>query len=554
MSNLSGMWRRESRRILALLGMASALTAQEPARLDLGGAVLANGEAIRYLRMLALTDSVGGGAMTVQPFTARGEAPWLALAARTDHPWAARFSAADARSLTATRRWQGAEFALLRPDAQLHWRSLEPTTEVDGVIWAGKGATIAAQAGLRARWGILRAQFAPVVFTAQNDVFGLAPNGRSGAGVYRDSRFPNAIDLPQRFGDASYSRVDLGDSFVEASAFGLMLGISNARQQWGPSQQIPLVLGPGAGGFMHLQWGTAAPMRTPIGSFQLRGIGGKLEQSEYSPVQTGERSRFLTAIVLSYSPAFARSAEFGIARLANGPWPAQGLRPRDLLRPFEDIINDNVGDINENADNGFASVFLRVAPPGSGFEAYGELAREDFSGSPRWLALEPDDLASYSIGVARSRMIGSALQTLRAEIVNSEVAQAERAQRGFDRPIPPYRHGGTRQGLTNRGQLLGSREAYGGSAAVVSWERFTQDGRLSVAARRETLFDWLPALGATGGVPQAAVRLGLRAELMRFRDDADWSVLVAPSYTLNHNLQLGRDRFALDVQFRWRGL
>jgi hypothetical protein len=219
------------------------------------------------------------------------------------------------------------------------------------------------------------------------------------------------------------------------------------------------------------------------------------------------------------------------------------------------MINDNVQEINQNADNGFASAFIRIAPPGSGFEVYGEISREDFAGNWRWLAEEPDDLAHYTLGIAQSRKNASgALTVLRAELTNGEVAHQERGARTLRRPIAPYTHGSTRQGLTNRGQLLGSAATFGGAGGTLTWERYDTRGRLRFAGERMTVLDWLPALGPTGGVSHAEVRYGARAELMRFRGDAEWGVMIAPSYTLNRNLEQGRDLFNLTLQLRWRGL
>ena len=56
-----------------------------------------------------------------------------------------------------------------------------PVDRNDGVLWAGRGATIALQGGLGAEWRWMRAQLAPVAFGAQNAGFALAPNGRTGS-------------------------------------------------------------------------------------------------------------------------------------------------------------------------------------------------------------------------------------------------------------------------------------------------------------------------------------------------------------------------------------
>lgn len=537
---------------LAALAITAPLTITAPlaaqSQLDLGGAMLPQGDEQRYLRALALTDSSGTMAVTLQPFGRRGDAAARARALTLSHPWRARFAA----PAPAEARWRP-QLRILRPVAGFRYQSDRPWPEDDGVVWAGVGTTMSVQAGMAAHWGPLRAQVAPVAFAAENRDFALAPNGFADERRFRDGRFPGAIDLPQRFGDAAYRRVDLGDSFIEVEAFGFVTGLSNARQHWGPSQFHPLVIGSGSGGFAHAHLSTASPLATPIGAFQFRLLAGRLEQSAYSPITSGETSRFLSGMAMSLRPRFVPSIEVGVTRIINGPWPPGGLGLADALRPFEGIINDNAQAINKNADNGFASVFARFAPKGGGLEAYGELSREDFAGDPRQLYLEPDDLMHLSVGIARSTRVGERMRVLRAELVNGEINHYEREGRSLVRPIPPYTHTPTSQGLTNRGQLLGSYGAYGGSAAVISWHQYSVAGSASLAAERLVRADWLPTLGVSGGIPQSDVSYRLRFERARFRGQHLWSATIAPRYSLNSNLQRGADRFGLDLQLRWQG-
>lgn len=562
------MRRTESRRgvgfagaLLAMTLASSLLTRPSGAqsRLELGGAMLANGEEQRYLRALALTDSARSLAVSLQPFGASGDAAARGLATTIGHPWASRFAATTdgPQPITPVARRSMADRprgALLRPDARAVFLSDRPWAADDGVVWAGRGATLAAQAGVSASWWRLRAQLAPVAFYAQNAAFALAPNGRTGDERYRDARFPRSIDLPQRFGDTPYGRLDLGDSFIEAEAGGLVLGVSNARQHWGPAREYPLVLGTGSGGFAHAHLSAAEPVDLRVGHLQFRLMGAQLAESSFAPANSaGTSTRFLSAFVFAFRPRLIDAVEVGASRLVNGPWPAGGFGLGELALPFEGIVNNNRDPINQNTYNGFASVFLRIAPRGSGLEVYAELSREDFAGDARQLLLEPDDLVHYTVGVARARRDADGLSVLRAELVNGEVSHFERQGRGLDRPIAPYTHSPTTQGLTNRGQLLGSAAAFAGAGGTLAWDRYSERGRRTYSIERLVLRDWLPALGSTGGVPEAEVSYRLAAEELRFRGNRDWSLQVATRYTLNANLEQGRDVFGLELQFRWRG-
>lgn len=511
------------------------------ASLDLGGAMLADGEELRYLRALSLSDSSLRLPVVLQPFGHRLERRLRAAASASQHPWQSRFAVPASPGFT---------WSLLRPDAQLMYLSDRPQSRNDGVVWTGRGTTVATQAGVRAEWRWFRAQVAPVGFSTQNSGFPLLgpPTAQ-----YGDPRFPRNIDLPERFGNGSYGRLDWGDTFLEVEALGMLVGVSNARQDWGPAQQFPLVLSTGSGGFAHVHVGTSAPLRTTLGDFSARWIGGRLEQSEYSPIDSGESARFLVGFLGSFSPSFAPGVEIGGSRIINGPWPRGGLGIRSVTRPFEAIVNDNAGPVNRNLDNGFASVFLRIAPPGLGLEAYAELSRDDFSGDVRQLIIEPDDLAQYMLGIARTSQTNGSLRALRFEIVNGELAHTERGVRGLSAPYPPYVHWGTRQGLTNRGQLLGTFGAYGGAAASLSWELFDSRGRERVELERLLVHDWLPALGPIGGVTAGEIRYALRTERLRFRGNADWTASAGLLYTLNRGLVEGQDVVGLEFGLRWRG-
>jgi len=554
------MRRSESRRLVEgvrasalvlALALCAPLALSAQSRLDLGGAMLPQGEELRYLRNLALVDSSASFDVTLQPISRRVQSRARANAAASSHPWASRFqSAQQPFSLALGRQFN---LQLLRPDASATLLTDRPAALDDGVAWSGRGGNLTLQAGATAEWRWFRAQLAPIAFVAQNADFALAPNSFSDARRFRDSRFPNAIDLPQRFGESSYSRLDLGDSFIDADVGALSFGVSNARQHWGPAREYPLMLGTGSGGFLHFYVGSAEALDVVVGSLNLRLMGAKLEQSPYSPIQSGERSRFLSGAVMSFRPRFAQSLEIGLARLVNGPWPADGFGIGELLLPFEGLINDNTDPINQNDNNGFAGAFVRFAPAGGGLEVYGEMSREDFAGDLRQLYLEPDDLLHYTLGVASARRVGEAIRVLRVELVNGEVNHYEREGRTLSRPIPPYTHSRTRQGLTNRGQLLGSFAAYGGAGATASYEVLSERGRRSITVDRTLLRDWLPGQGITGGVNEGEVTYRLRVEELRFRGDAEWALSVAPTYTLNRNLAQGEDVFGLELGLRWRG-
>jgi len=550
------MLRGKSRRVLAnvavaLLGVfaaSSGVLAQGAAGRNVAGGIAAGGDEALYLRALAMTDSSTLPSL-LQPFSAEAARRLQGRAAEIG-PWASRYSTARG-----VRSVAGVALQVITPELGLTYHSAMPLSRNDGPIWAGRGSTVHGYGGVAASWKWLSLQLAPVLFTTDNAGFDLLPTGRSGVGVYADPRFPNTIDAPQRFGPDRYSRLDLGESFIRVEAFGVTAGLSNARLNWGPGREHSVVMSPNAGGFAHGFVGTSRPLNVWLGHVEGRLIGGRLEQSDYSPILTGERDRFTSGFIGTFRPRLLPALELGATRVMQVAWPEGGPSLSQILRPFQTVISDPQSGAtpNQNSENQYASAFLRIAPAARGFEAYAELGREDFSGNLRWAITEPEDLAVLLLGFAHAkRGSDGELRVLRAELINGETSHTERGDRGLSRPIPPYTHGRTRQGLTNRGQLLGSPVAYGGSGATLSYERYSSVGRRLIAVERQLRLDW-QRTSTTPGTREAEVLWGLRWEESRFVGARELTLSAAPSLVLNRNLEAGRDVWNLEFALRWRG-
>ena len=516
--------------------------AQVARRLDLGGGVEVGGEAEQYLRVLQLSGTVPALPWAVLPFAATPES---ALVPSGEHPWSARFTGGD--SLPAFR-W-------LRPTALTAVNSTFPYQIAPGPMWSGRGVNLAVQGGFAARRGRVRVQLAPIAFIAQNAEFPVAPNGTAGELRFRDARFPFNIDHPQRFGESAYGRLDAGTSSIAVDVGGVAAGVSSAAQRWGPSREFPLLLGPGAGGFPHAYLGTSMPVDLWLVRLQARLIAGYLAHSDFSP--SSARQRAASAAVIGVSPRGAEGLEIGFARFFESTDPLtlrRILRPislRGLVGALGDQRND---DDNVAHENQMASAFFRWARPTAGFEIYGEWYREDYPGDLRKLILKPDDLSTFALGFQRAIVRSpSRRRVVRFEIVDGELSHQERAQRGIDEPLPPYIHGEVAQGHTLRGRILGSPEAYGGSALRAAVDDYSAAGRLTVGIERSLRFDWLPGAPVTTTPVHPDVLYAVRAELLRFAGRRDYTFTLVPAVDLNRNLEPGAERFNLHAGIRIRG-
>jgi hypothetical protein len=507
-----------------------------------------------YVRYLQLTGAAGS-----YPWSLRGlSAPEVrSVATELPHPWRATYELRDSARPSA---WT--EFVPLSLD--LWYNTGFPYGSNDGPVWAGRGATIAVRGGVSFGAGPLTVRLAPIWFGSENRAFDLLPTGRAGPLVYADGLFPNAVDRPQRFGNGGYSRLDPGESSIRLDAGPVAVGVSSASQSWGPMAEYPFLLGAGAPGIPHIFAGTSRPLNIGIGRLHGRVIWGRLEQSNYSPVQGSKyyvsatesgRIRFASGVVATLTPRGLPGLELGLGRFFHSPWPAEGLPSSYFGKPFETILKrslvaaateaDSLGD----PDNQLAAVFARWVFPGSGFEVYGEYGREDHNWDLRDFLNEPDHARTYGLGFRK--IFGEQadrFRGLRAELMNFQLPTLarHRSQGAI------YLHTILRQGHTHHGQLLGADVGVGAaSGAMVAWDSYTPAGRSTVFARRNVRQE-RGQLHETGIAvdPSTDVSYSLGAERLRFRGRAEVTSSLAMVWNLNRNF--GGDAFNLNAHVAGR--
>ena len=423
----------------------------------------------------------------------------------------------------------------------------------DGAIWAGRGLTAAIQGGIAARWRHVSLQIEPLVFHAQNSSFDILPTGRSGAGAFGNA-FNQYIDLPQRFGDGGYTRLDGGNSTLRIDYAWFAGAVSTANQFWGPAIENPVILGDNAGGFPHAYIGTSHPVDIRIGRVQGRLVWGRLDQSASSPqVGLGAR-RFMSGIVGIFVPKGAPGLEIGATRFFHTPWPDDGLLHAPFLKPLGGVFKRSFSRVDnetgtDTLDNQLASVFARWVFPGSGLEIYGEYGKEDHNQDTRDLYQEPDHQAAYLIGFQRAwRRAPDELLSLRGEILNSRISHLDqrRAQ------APWYTHfGGVQQGHTALGQVLGSAGGFGGGAAFLAMDRVTPTGRWTLSTARFMRAE--ARLAGTTGLPVSArsdvmQTLGIERMVMT----PNFEVVGGATGVLDLNRDFRRDQFNLNLSLTLR--
>jgi len=446
--------------------------------------VFVGAETEAYLRYMDLIDTTSSASWQIRPLSP-SQLRALGSAAQAG-PWAAQLRSFDAP--------RDIEAGLLSPGIALRYNSQFPYGSNDGAIWAGRGATTSAQVGAFAVAGPFSITLLPVVFRAENAAFPVAfspaPCGCA------DPIYGGIVDRPQRFGADPYQRFDPGQSTIRGDLFGLAGGVTTANESWGPMVEYPFILGDNAPGFLHAFAGTSHPLPIFIGRAQARVIYGRLEQSEFSPVtgskfytsnaETG-RVRFASGLILTFQPRGFDGLEIGGARFIHSIYPRSGLPESYLKKPLQAFLKVNLPGIDQRiagTDNQLASAFARWAFRESGLEVYGEYGREDNAYDLRDLTQEPDHSRAYSLGLAKvvANQPQAGITVLRAEIMNFQLPPLATTRRGEG---SIYYHSPTRQGHTNRGQLLGADIGVGAAAAAtVRLDRYSTGGRWAVFLRR----------------------------------------------------------------------
>lgn len=513
---------------------AAAAGAQTPRSVGGRSEVFAGSELESYLRVLQTI-----GAVPLYPWSIRNFslAELDALSPlQGGHPWSDRYDWVVNRA-----RWT---FDVVQPTLVSRFNSTFPYGWNDGPVWAGRGVTTAVQAGFAVRYRPLSLTVAPLAFRSENDRFALLPNGAGGQLIYADGVYPQEIDLPQRFGDRPYERLDPGQSTLRLDTWGMAVGVSTANQFWGPAIDFPFILGNNAAGFPHAFLGTAHPI--DLWGLRLHGrlVWGQLEQSAFSPETAAAGRRFMAGLVGVATLRWVPGLELGLSRFVHSVWPPGGPTLDDLLRPLRSRYHAN--QLKVANDNQLASAFFRWVFPRRGVEAYGEYGREDYNQNFRDLLEEPDHIGGYSYMVGFRKVVsrpGPRLISMRIELQHAPAAVVPL---GRQRP-PVYIHSGEpAQGHTERGQLLGSAGGLGGAATMLAMDVYHPGGRWTVQVTRMLRQDagYFPRTGQVD--PRARdLQHTLALERLAFRGRYDLLARAAAVYEMNRDFR--RDAFNLNL-------
>ncbi len=345
----------------------------------------------------------------------------------------------------------GIRLELLPARLDFEVSSAYPDDRNNGVLWAGRGMSGAVTAGAVARWGPITAGLSPVLAAQENASVLIQPVVPPGYSRFAYPWHAGRIDWPTRFGDAAFAVADPGDSFVRLDSHGFVIGLSNENLWWGPGRINGMLMSNTGPGFPHVFLGTSDALDVGIGRLQGRALWGHLAESDYFDSDPSNDSRLFAGLVLAFSPAPVPELSVGFSRAY-----LETLRPgeRSLWQQITDPYRaPRSNPLGGTGNNQLFSLFLRFALPESGFEAYGEWAREDNWEDATDLLMEIDHSQAYTVGFQDVVELRSRWLRLWGELTHLGASTTFLSGRPA---VTFYTHSQVRQGYTQRGQLLGA--------------------------------------------------------------------------------------------------
>jgi hypothetical protein len=491
-----------------------------------------------YARVLQIT-----GVTQVESFTVRSlAADWAPPSGQ--HPWA--------RNLVSEARagW----LTILPAHVRAFANSRFPVVRNDGAVWQGKGLTTAVDAGAALNWRAVTVTLNPTLIFTGNARFELAPVALPGVPPYG---YPwRVIDMPQRFGSDPFWTFDWGQSEIRLRTGPLRVGLSSANLWWGPGIRNAIVMSNNAPGFPHAFVGTDGPATTSVGDVEARWIWGRLAQSEWFDPSV-EDTRFLTGIVLAYSPSFLDGLTLGVTRVFYSLVRDAGVPTGDYFAVFTGLRKETLATpqnpTGDDEHDQLLSLFARWAFPDDGFELYGEWSRNDHSWKLSDFFLEPEHSQGYTLGLQKAMN----LSVDRLLALTFEMTHLERSTTFQVRDTPTYyAHSIVTQGYTHRGQVIGAGIGPGGNSQYVGTTMFAPWGKAGVYLERQVrdndaYYAWAAANNETICCNDVSFHLG--TETLFFVGDFDLGggFIVTREY---NRYFYGLDLWNLNLSFsaRWR--
>lgn len=358
------------------------------------------------------------------------------------------------------------KFMMMPAVAKFQYNSTYAFGVNDGAFIPNRGIQAILSPGAYLEYGSFSLQFQPELLMAQNqDYDGFPIEHQATILFYYD--YMNRIDMPERFGEDSYTRAYLGQSSIRYNFQEYSLGISSENLWWGPGRRSSLLLGNNAPGFIHFTANTRKPVKTGIGSFEGQLIGGFLKSSGFLPPWPDYRiqennvyspkpensKRFMSGLVLTYQPKWVPGLFLGY-----GSTSQMYRRDVSSLADILPVFNgrkkaQNIVDPIQEKRQQFSSGFFRWLSPEGHFEFYGEYGTRDNDRKLSDFMITPESGRAFTFGFSHLMSLKKPGHYFQ---ISSEMTQTGQTIRDDIKALNTwYIHDYVRDGYTHNGQVLG---------------------------------------------------------------------------------------------------
>lgn len=363
----------------------------------------------------------------------------------------------------------------------------------NGAMIPARGLQTLVSAGIHIKSGPLSIQLYPQFHYAQNLPFEeYAPDAPRDffLAMRRDNL---GTELPVRHGIKSITKFLSGNSNVMLNFGAFSAGVSTENIWWGPGQFHSLLLSDNAEGFLHATLKTSKPAKTFLGNFEGQFFMGRLERfggphfsdsafTDILPIKEEDNWRYFTGLSFSYAPKWIKGLSVGFSRT----FQVYREDMRDNLRAwfpvFDPLPKEGLGLIEniELREDQHVAVFARFVLPKAQTEFYLEYIRNDHALNWRDFILNPEQSRGYLMGFNKIFSIPSGQNfMIRAEMNHTQIP-LNNIIRARGEGVGIYYNGSVRQGLTNKGQTLGSGAGQSGNHYIFELSHFEGFNRYGI--------------------------------------------------------------------------
>jgi hypothetical protein len=356
----------------------------------------------------------------------------------------------------------------------------------DGPMIPAKGYQTLITGGFYLKLGIIDLQIKPEYVYAANLPFHGFDYQRSDQEMQAYFAYHNAIDRPERYGEAAYSRFFLGQSSIRINLGPVSLGLSSENLWWGPGINNALILTNNAAGFNHITINTVKPIHTGIGYFEAQVVAGHLNNSKYPSLLTTTTSdgtnlyapkrddwRYLAGLNANYHPSWFNGLTLGLIRTFNAYYDDVKTHGVGAYIPFflpytKKNVNNGVGDLFPRDQ--LTSIYGRLLLKKALAEIYLEYGWGDNLYNIDDFLQSPEHSRAYVVGFRK--MVPIKDHSDQQILIGMEITQTSQHEEAKIREVGQwYTNYQLLQGHTNDGQVLGAGTGEGGNiqSLDVSW-------------------------------------------------------------------------------------